>query len=217
MGLPVRKTLEVGNRGVQRAYANHIVQINSPQKPISGFAPQTTSEHDRYGYGSEGYGVNNNINNNNYADPYSPTNNKGVSDYGGIANVAGHKQGPLGRVAVGAAFGSDLDDRALKAQMQKAEQANALKMQIEFQKERKLAEKLKRDEDERKELLQFEMQRIELQKAFQKEEQDKKQKLEDDNKRELDKQRQLKQQELEREKQKNCNRKRTCECDMNKR
>jgi hypothetical protein len=157
LGLPVRKTLDVGNRGQQRAYLDQVIQNLSPNKMNDA----------KFG--------------NNFHDDANPTTEAYLF---GLANANARSAQSNSTYGIMAHSGiGDTDDRELKAKMLKVEQAKVLEMQILSNKERKDQEKRKAEHESMVEEMRLEQQRVDLQKKFQKEEQEKKLKIEDDNRR----------------------------------
>ena len=179
LGLPVRKTLEVGNRGVQRAYTNHVVQQQSPQKSPAHQAGGYDFHHQQQ-------------------DPVlhmRPEVQMG-SNLFLAAGVGQMSAAPAGNQDL---FGGDPDDRAQKVKAQQAEQARVLELQMRMNKERKEAEKRKLEEEEQREMQRWEIQQAEIKRAAIEEEHQRKLKVDEDNKRELERQIEMKRQEKEAE------------------
>jgi hypothetical protein len=184
--------LEVGNRGVQRAYANHALQSQSPKKP-TGFGSPEYKDGGAYGYqpqqqAYQGYGG-------------SPQ-HTAQGMFGGAAQgnaFDSHVAGIQPPATSGDAIGGDPDERAQRLKMQQADQARVLEMQIRANKEKKEAEKRKLEQEELREIQKWEQQQAEIKKALQLEDQQRKQKIDEENKRELERQIELKRVEKEKE------------------
>jgi hypothetical protein len=193
MGLPVRKVLDVGNRGVQRAYNNHALQAQSPKKP-TGFGSPEYKDPGAFGYqqphqqGYQGYGG---------SPQHAPQGMFGGAAQGNAFDS--HVGGMQPPATSGDAIGGDPDERAQRLKMQQADQARVLEMQIRANKEKKEAEKRKLEQDELREIQKWEQQQAEIKKALQLEDQQRKQKIDEDNKRELERQIELKRIEKEKE------------------
>ena len=221
MGLPVRKTLEVGNRGVQRAYANHIQETHSPAKVntnaglngmVGGYGGQGPGQGAGQGPGP-GQGHGNHFDMDSFQQAAymlnsPPRYNDGFGGGGGGRGGAGGFHGGEPAGALGGEIGGDPDDRATKMKLQQAEQARVLQMQIQQKKQQKDAEKKKQDEDDRKESEKMEMQRIAIQQEHERELQEKKRKIDEDNKRELERQMEQKRRDKQVEEEKEQERRR---------
>jgi hypothetical protein len=165
LGLPVRKTLDVGNRGQQRAYLDQVIQNLSPNKMND--AKFGNNSHDDVSLQHVGV-----------ANPTTEAYLFGLANANARSAQSNSTYGIMAHSGIG-----DTDDRELKAKMLKVEQAKVLEMQILSNKERKDQEKRKAEQESMVEEMRLEQQRVDLQKKFQKEEQEKKLKIEDDNRR----------------------------------
>jgi hypothetical protein len=205
MGLPVRKTLEVGNRRVQKAYADHALQAQSPKKhPSPGGGPSFGGYQQQQPYAQQGNTFLN-------SPPHMNGGMFGAQGYGaGTAMGGGGGAGagmfdPAGAFTTqppgtsGDAIGGDPDDRAARIKQQQAEQARVLKMQMQANEQRKAAEKEKLKQDELAEIQKWELHQRELKRAMEIEEQQKRQKIDEDNQRELKRQAEQKRTEKEQE------------------
>lgn len=195
MGLPVRKTLEVGNRGVQRAYANHIAETQSPTK--AHVSSGNVDHGQGRGFDMDSYQQAAHMLNSPPRYGGAPPGGMGLGYNGAPVGGGYHGGGPA--TALGGDIGGNPDDRAMKVKMQQAEQARVLEMQMRANQERKDAEKKQRAEEDAKELHRMEMQRIAIQQELEREAQEKKMKIDEDNRKELERQMQAKRMEKERE------------------
>lgn len=216
LGVPVRKTIEVGNRGVQRAYYQ-----GSPQKPTtsipsdpfqynqqqqqfqmaqSHIMPQQPLHQPQPQYSFNNIGIPGQELGHGHEGQLFPAylgpmgmpmeNPEYPPPYG---NAPGSVLAlPLGGGNNGGAMpptslgGEFEDERTIRARKLQLEQARALEEQIRQNKQRIDAERRKREADEAKEAERIEKERFEMQRAYEKEISLQKQKTEDENRRLLE-------------------------------
>jgi len=171
LGVPVRATLAVGNRGVQKAYVS---QVQSPQKlaaqgPWGPASPRrwppesvVDARHDTYGAAPQ----NPNLFQQN---PHYPAAMQGYGD--GIRVPAN-----------GLGIENVDDDRNRQHQIQKMQHAKALEDQIRAKKAKDLEDKKKEEEEEMRQMQKLEKERQEIQAAYEIEQQKLKAKAEEERK-----------------------------------
>ncbi len=171
LGVPVRKTLEVGNRSVQKAFNEHVIQQVSPPKQLPNH-----NLGDNHFYNDSVTGVS--------QLPYIHENYHLETMGNVISNGLGNAMNNL-PPSEGAGFG---DEDEAKKKHQRLQQMKALEEQIRMNKARAEQERLKQEEEERREQLRIEKDMREIKEAFEREQQAAKVKAHEENKQKLEEQ-----------------------------
>ena len=208
LGQPVRKTLEVGHRGVQKAFNQSLKHSET----------YTMQREDRDGVGGDDYLselMNGRLKSLESAAVESPDmrsmaheqyvqgrgqqqeqefafmdegNYSPDTRYGTADDVRGGLRDSLGTLRAHSfeprtALNADvLDERKLKAKVMQSEQARALQQQMKDKAARAAAEKEKMEMDDLKEMARLEMERVAMVKAFERDQQADKKTADDENK-----------------------------------